>query len=578
MRIDPRTTPISIRGAWMSLKLETSLGSAPRGAGLYLRTNRSRPLAFRSLFRIVPACTESDAIVYSGYAGGIRITDPKGDSTDLFFETPSVLRMYGTLGLTIESGFISGNKREYTAHAAAYWDGPNRVVVNAKPWLRKYGVAIHRGAVSLTAPWDGELIRYADLRFDREDSGMLDATIEEFWSTWIPHTPLPPESAKTAMLNSYRSFHDGFVDLPQTSTAEDATALLWMCAQGPSGLLKREAIFMSLNWMDSIWSWDNWFNLLGTAAAHPELAFDQFRAIADHQDAFGAFPDSVNDAFLHFNFTKPPIQGVIWEMMQYLAPDFWTKERIREAYPSLAALTRWWLTYRRYPDRDLCHYLHGNDAGWDNATLLRNGVPVILPDLNAYLIAQCRMLEKWSSQIDDFGDESIVWKREGDRIVGAMERELWQDGTFIGVYVPDNQRIASESLLSIMPIVIINEYSESIRDALVENLRRFETDWGLASEKITSPRYEAENYWRGPIWAPATVLCLHGLRLAGEKEDVIRIAEKFVRLVEKSGFAENFHAETGTPLVDPAYTWTASGYITILAILKLCSPTGIKLC
>jgi hypothetical protein len=42
-------------------------------------------------------------------------------------------------------------------------------------------------------------------------------------------------------------------------------------------------------------------------------------------------------------------------------------------------------------------------------------------------------------------------------------------------------------------------------------------------------------------------------------------------LCEKSGFAENFDAETGTGLRDRAYTWTASSYLIFAASYEAAS-------
>jgi glycogen debranching enzyme len=91
------------------------------------------------------------------------------------------------------------------------------------------------------------------------------------------------------------------------------------------------------------------------------------------------------------------------------------------------------------------------------------------------------------------------------------------------------------------------------------------TDYGLATELPTSPHYLADGYWRGPIWAPSTVLIEDGLRRAGHVELANEISARFRVLCEKSGFAENFDAHTGAGLRDRAYTWTASAYLILAA-------------
>ncbi|MEU5669244.1 glycogen debranching protein, partial [Micromonospora sp. NPDC047753] len=56
-----------------------------------------------------------------------------------------------------------------------------------------------------------------------------------------------------------------------------------------------------------------------------------------------------------------------------------------------------------------------------------------------------------------------------------------------------------------------------------------------------------------------------GLRRAGQTRIADDISRRFLALCEKSGFAENFDAETGTGLRDRAYTWTASSYLILAA-------------
>jgi glycogen debranching enzyme len=116
-----------------------------------------------------------------------------------------------------------------------------------------------------------------------------------------------------------------------------------------------------------------------------------------------------------------------------------------------------------------------------------------------------------------------------------------------------------------MPIVLAGELPAQIRAALVQGIRAHLTPHGLATELPTSPHYEPDGYWRGPIWAPATVLIEDGLRRSGSTVLADEISSRFRALCERSGFAENFDALTGAGLRDRAYTWTASAYLTLAA-------------
>jgi glycogen debranching enzyme len=116
-----------------------------------------------------------------------------------------------------------------------------------------------------------------------------------------------------------------------------------------------------------------------------------------------------------------------------------------------------------------------------------------------------------------------------------------------------------------MPIVLGEELPEPIRAVLAARIETHLTAFGLATELPTSPHYQDDGYWRGPVWAPPTVLIEDGLRRAGYVDLADEISARFRALCEKSGFAENFDARSGTGLRDRAYTWTASAYLVLAA-------------
>lgn len=564
--IDPRTTPISRRGSWMSVARLTDEAPGPRGAGIYLRSNRSRPYVTREVFRIVPLSIDADDVCIEGVPAEVVVRDRHGEPVlTVLFSGRSTVRIVARVPVVLESAFAGTAQRKNAAHAVAYREPSGRFVVNAKAWLRRYAVEIEFGGGTLDAPWDGEMISHADIRLNPDSTGLLDVAIDEFWSTWIPSAREEPSAIRDGIRRELEDFVGAFPPVaPERSpTATEAQHLLWMCTQSPAGLIRREATLMSLNWMDSVWSWDNWINLTTLAPAHPDLAFGQHLAIADHQDDFGAYPDALTDGFIHFNFSKPPVQGILASLVDRVAPGFWTPERKRNAYDSIRRFTGWWLLHRRAAGDDLCHYLHGNDSGWDNGTLLLSGVPVIMPDLNAFLVAQCRLLARWGIDLGDDPAEIARWQAEGDRLRDALVRDLWRGGTFVALRLPDRTAVDSQSLAAALPAVIADELPGDVRAGLLARLTECETRWGLASEAPSSRFYEADNYWRGPIWAPTTLLGVLGLERLGAFDAAARVRQGFLDLVERSGFAECFHAETGAPLVDPGYTWTASVYLLL---------------
>src|ERR1700679_3033855 len=144
-----------------------------------------------------------------------------------------------------------------------------------------------------------------------------------------------------------------------------------------------------------------------------------------------------------------------------------------------------------------------------------------------------------------------------------MLQRFWRDGAFVAIHVTDGRPIRSQSLLLDMPIILGTRLPASVEANLIADIRKRASvsSFGLASEPENSPLYTADGYWRGPIWAPSTMIITEGLDEMGEHTLADSLKERFCRMAQKSGIAENFDAETGDALRDPAYTWTSSVFL-----------------
>jgi glycogen debranching enzyme len=114
-----------------------------------------------------------------------------------------------------------------------------------------------------------------------------------------------------------------------------------------------------------------------------------------------------------------------------------------------------------------------------------------------------------------------------------------------------------------MPIVLGDRLPADVSARLADRIATHLTPHGLATEHPGSPHYRPDGYWRGPVWAPPTVLIEDGLRRAGHTGLADTVSARFRALCERHGFAENFDALTGQGLRDRAYTWTAAAYLLL---------------
>jgi glycogen debranching enzyme len=263
-----------------------------------------------------------------------------------------------------------------------------------------------------------------------------------------------------------------------------------------------------------------------------------------------------------YNFVKPPIHGWAFGHLRRRLPTLPSAAELAGAYDRLERWTRFWLTARRAPHDALPHYQHGNDSGWDNATTFDPERVVVTADLSAFLVLQLRELADLAAELGR-DDEALRWSRTAGEIQTALLEQLWTGERFVARSAATGDTWSSASLLDLMPIVLGEHLPGDVSSALADHIKAHLTPYGLATELTASPHYLADGYWRGPIWAPATVLVEDGLRRAGHHRLADDISARFRALCETHGFAENFDALTGTGLRDRAYTWTASSYLLL---------------
>jgi glycogen debranching enzyme len=425
---------------------------------------------------------------------------------------------------------------------------------------------VTRGEVSVTGDWHRDRADNVAMIFSGDNG--FEGTIDLF-----PALPPPPATTgfDIVLAGIETEFSRWLARVPAGGAGEArrlAAYLLWANTVPADGALTRPAIYMSKNDMINIWSWDNAFSALGVAAMDEDLAFDQFGAIFDHQHPSGLLPDFVNDRDVSFAFTKPPVHG--WAILSLIArhPDWLTRDRRLTLRGWTAHQVGYWLEHARRDPTQLPAHFHGNDSGWDNATFFAEGGPVIAPDLPTFLILACDCLELL---FDDDPDMAQRWRAQGAQLMTLLLAGLWTGKTFGTRLAADPARLRTDdSLIGFMPLLLGPRLPRDIAGALIGRLKSggWITDWGPATERPASPFYEPDGYWRGPIWAPTTMLLWAGLRRQGEDELADDLARRFCRLCETSGMAENFDALTGTGLRDRAFAWTSAVYLWLAASLQ----------
>ncbi|MET7695886.1 glycogen debranching protein [Streptomyces sp. NPDC005483] len=553
--------PFSTHGSWFGIS--PVLAEKIRAEDLHLVSHQN---GMHAVLRLVPldAATGERAETRVEATPGLLSWTGKDGRIDLAYESPDTVRLRGDgLGLRVTAA-----AKDLTPFSGTYFyrdpvDGSH--TFTSYETGRRYRTTLLSGTVAEVSGSQTLGAGVRGLTVTAEADGSWEVAIEELDSARQPYRSSAAFSEVTqAARRSFAEFADTIAPWRSEDTPAAALAayVVWSATVRPAGMVTRPAVLMSKHWMDKVWSWDHCFNALALAPGSPGLAWDQFSLPFDHQDDSGALPDSVTHSEVLYNFVKPPIHGWALRHLRTRLPEPLDPAQLAEAYRRLARWTDFWLTARRAPEATLPHYQHGNDSGWDNATAFDPERVMVTADLTAMLILQLDELARLATELG-FLDDARHRTRTADTLQVALLGELWDGERFLSRPAHDGTPAPSSSLLDLMPIVLGDRLPLEVRDRLAEQIEAHLTAFGLATEHPASPHYEPDGYWRGPIWAPVTVLIEDGLRRAGHEHLANEISARFRALCETSGFAENFDALTGQGLRDRAYTWTASSYLLL---------------
>ncbi len=511
------------------------------------------------IFRVEPISNGKSVPISAWATPSVATLESEYGQIQLCISEPGLLRVKGQ-GLGLRLTKIIPQDREYTAEHAFYY-GQNRIQVNARRNHMQYMITVLKGEHALVAPWVEISCSTITMEFYPDpDTGVMEIALEEFLTSW--------------KAREYRESFQDCIDIVQDdfqgwikscapahvispNTLELANFVQWSSVIHEHNYLKRTGMLMSKTNMMNVWSWDHCFNAMALTYGNPRFALDQWLIPFDHQDDNGALPDSVNDQRMIWNFTKPPIHGWTLKWMMNRT-DAISNDDLRDIYPKLARWTDWWFDYRDYDHNGVPQYNHGNDSGWDNSTIFCTNAPIESPDLSAYLILQLEALHDIAIRIGK-QDEAKGWMQRAEEKLQQMLGHFWRDDHFVARITGTGEVVDTESLILCLPIVMGSRLPGRVIDAIADRIEtKFLTEWGLATEAIHSSHYRSDGYWRGPIWAPSTMLIVDGLAQAGKTELSQEIARRFCKMCDYNLMAENFDAITGKGLRDPAYTWTAS--------------------
>ncbi|MBT9456446.1 MAG: hypothetical protein IV097_07475 [Burkholderiaceae bacterium] len=549
---NPRSVPLSRRGSWLCVSW------IAKDSAFWLRHLRGgdEHTDLGRLFKLLPLDGEGRAVhgTWSLRPDSLSF-HAEGGELHLAFADGDTLALQGRgLGLRLT---LQSKRYDYAQRLSE-----QAVHVSCASQDLSARVALGEGALQLDAPWQGQRAERIALDLRPDAAGAVAASVHLYRVMPARSDVASFETARADAAADFEAWLDQTlaVDEGLQPLRRLAAYITWSCIVPAEGRLHYPAMYMSKNWMTNIWSWDHCFNALALAAQQPELAWQQLAVLFELQHESGRLPDFANDLQAYWRFTKPPVHG--WTVAQLRRQSAWTLERSTQMHDWLAAQARSWLATA--PEGGLPAYDHGNDAGWDNATVFLQGTPLQSPDLSSFLILQLEELAALAEGLSR-PEQARDWGKQADALFERLMSQLWTGERFVARLADGTVVEDGDSLIAYTPLLLGSRLPAAIREQLLAEVfepGRFLSTHGLATESQRSPHYRADGYWRGPIWAPTTMLFVDAMDRCGRPDLGDELARRFTAMCAgigaTGGLAENFDAQSGAPLRDPAFTWTSS--------------------
>jgi hypothetical protein len=253
---------------------------------------------------------------------------------------------------------------------------------------------------------------------------------------------------------------------------------------------------------------------------------------------------------------------------------YWTQTMDNVPPPPLH--WRWLREYRRVhaderaAPKDVTHMMSllyiMKKYHYDSARIMANS-PVMVQDLvfNSILAAANESLERLAESA------GLSLPPELHRRFAPTRRaleSLWdsQSGAYYSRDRRANVLIRAPSVATFMPLfagTAAPPRAEAIRRLLISE-PGFNTAYPVPSVPTTSRVFEAQRYWRGPVWVNMNWFIIAGLQRYGFSEEADWLRTRTLGLVDRSGFREYFNPVTGEGLGASGFSWSAALTLDLL--------------
>ena len=226
-----------------------------------------------------------------------------------------------------------------------------------------------------------------------------------------------------------------------------------------------------------------------------------------------------------------------------------------------------------------CQYVAQCESGWDISP--RFGFHVedfVEVDLNSLLFALETNMARFAAVLQK--PDAAVWQQRVDARRARMNDLMQKDGVLYD-YDFKNGRVSDLLTCASFYPMLVGLLTDEQAAATAATLPRLETPYGVAVSDGADYRGDYRYQWQYPNgWAPLHDIVARGLLRYGFQQEAVRVAKKYVALVDRNFAAhgnlwEKYNVVTGAidvaqehESMPPMMGWTAGVYLDLSALAQ----------
>jgi len=178
---------------------------------------------------------------------------------------------------------------------------------------------------------------------------------------------------------------------------------------------------------------------------------------------------------------------------------------------------------------------------------------------NAITVENLRAVSRIAAKLNR-GDDAAYFNEQADLVRSAMRSHMLENGVYWSTRGEQFEKIKVLTWATLAPLfarIPTHEEARALVQEHLQNEKEFNTPFGIPTVAANDLSFDPQGFWRGPVWIAVNWFVFNGLLNYGFTEEADKVYLDSRRLLEKSGFREQFHPFTGDGYGAKQFTWGA---------------------